>query len=166
MTTKLEHLTMTELADIVRTLAANSDPSHAYRTIDAVLEKYVGYKLLTVLVCIVAERSVERTYSSNEALYPIGGRKKNLDSAWGRIVVDAAQPLISRNDRDIEAIFADFETLRGLGISGMINMPVVANGVVIGSLNISGEAGQFGEADIPVLTVLANLLAPALTQYQ
>ena len=157
---------MTELTDIVRTLAANSDPSHAYRTIDAVLEKYVGYKLLTVLVCIVAERSVERTYSSNEALYPIGGRKKNLDSAWGRIVVDAAQPLISRNDRDIEAIFADFETLRGLGISGMINMPVVANGVVIGSLNISGEAGQFGEADIPVLTVLANLLAPALTQYQ
>ncbi len=66
----------------------------------------------------------------------------------------------------LEAGTTDFETLRGLGISGMINIPVIANGVVIGSLNISGEAGQFSEAEIPALTVLANLLAPALTQYQ
>jgi len=166
VTTKLDQLTMTELADVVRTIGVSGEPRHAYQAIDAVLQKFVGYKLLTVLVCVVAERSVERTYSSNEALYPIGGRKKNLDSAWGRIVVDGAQPLISRNDADIEAIFADFETLRGLGISGMINVPVVAGGSVIGSLNISGDAGQFSEADIPALTVLANLLVPALKQYQ
>lgn len=159
-------MSMADLAEVVRIVAANADPRHAYQAIDAVLQKFVGYKLLTVLVCIVAERSVERTYSSNEALYPIGGRKKNLDSPWGRIVVDRAQPLISRNDADIEEIFADFETLRGLGISGMINIPVVADGVVIGSLNISGDAGQFAEADVPALTVLAGLLAPALQQYQ
>lgn len=166
MTTKLDQMSMADLADVVRTIAANADPRHAYQTIDATLKTYVGYKLLTVLVCIVAERSVERTYSSNEALYPIGGRKKNLDSPWGRTVVDRAQPLISRDDADIQHYFADFETLRGLGISGMINVPVVADGAVIGSLNISGEAGQFTEADIPALTVLAGLLAPALMRYQ
>ena len=159
-------MSMAELADIVRTVAASTDPQHAYRAVDDALQKFVGYKLLTVLVCVVAERSVERTYSSNEALYPIGGRKKNLDTPWGRTVVDRAQPLISRDDADIKEIFADFETLRGLGISGMINVPIVANGLVIGSLNASGDAGQFSDADVPALTVLANLLAPALQQYQ
>lgn len=132
---------MAELADLVRTIAASADPQNAYR-------------------------AVERTYSSHEALYPIGGRKKNLDGPWGQKVVDRAEPLISHNDADIKAMFADFETLRSMGISGMINIPIMADGVVIGSVNISGDEGQFSEADVPALTVLANLLAPALQRYQ
>lgn len=157
---------MAELADLVRTIAASADPQKAYRAVDAVLQKFVGYKLLTVLACIVADRAVERTYSSHEGLYPIGGRKKNLDGPWGAKVVDQAEPLISHNDADIKNMFADFETLRGMGISGMINIPIMADGLVIGSVNISGDEEQFSEADIPVLTVLASLLAPALQLYQ
>ena len=43
-----------------------------------------------------------------------------------------------------------------------MNVPITYDGRTLATMNISGEAGQYGDADIPSARALAALLAPVL----
>jgi hypothetical protein len=158
----IDQITISELLDVTQAVAFSADPASAYEAVDSILVQRLEHKLFTVLRYVPQTHEVERVYSSHTDLYPIGGRKQNVDSLFGRTVIRDAKPMICHDDADVVANFPDFEKLRGLGVSGMINVPVVWEGSTIGSLNISGEAGQFGDNEIPALTVLAGMLAPVV----
>jgi hypothetical protein len=57
-------------------------------------------------------------------------------------------------------VFFDHELIASLGISGMINIPLLLSGRCVGTLNISNVAGHFSEADFPTARILAALTLP------
>lgn len=159
MSNQKHPITAEAIAEVAE-LVATAQPAVAYKAIDDLAQHVFGHLLLTVLAYRPETVEVERLYSSNETAYPVGGRKPKKGTAWGAHVLDKGQFHISHNAEDIKATFFDHELIASLGISGMINIPLVLSGRCVGTLNISNVAGHFGEADFPTARILAALALP------
>src|SRR4051812_20527035 len=116
---------------VTHAVAFPAGTSNAYEAVNEILVQRLDHKLFTILKYVPETHEVERVYSSHPDVYPFGGRKQNVDSLFGRTVIRDAQPMICHDDADVVANFPDFETLRRLGVSGMINIPVVWEGKTI-----------------------------------
>ncbi len=155
-----EILTLSDIAGILDRTAREPDPQTSLRAIDTLAQRIFGHKLFTVMRQLAASNEVERIYSSNPAAYPVGGRKQKQGTRWGQIVLNEGKPFIARNDDELRASFPDHELILSLGIGSIMNIPVMFKGQCMGTMNISGEAGQYGEADIPPGRILAGLIMP------
>ena len=62
----------------------------------------------------------------------------------------------------MRAAFSDHALLAQLGISSILNIPIRARGRVLGTMNLSHEAGHFTSRMIGPGQVLAGLLVPLL----
>jgi hypothetical protein len=152
-------ITLQDLSHIME-LTARSEPALAYKAIDALAMRLFDHRLFTVTRSILETKEVERVYSSNPAAYPVGGRKQKQDTPWGEQVLDRGQILICHGAADIERVFADHALILSLGITGMINVPVLFAERSIATMNMSHALDRFGEADFPTMAMLAALLLP------
>ena len=59
------------LAQISRT----GDPQAIFRAVETLSAEVIGHTLFTIMQFDAARSEVERVYSSNPAVYPVGGRK-------------------------------------------------------------------------------------------
>ena len=143
-------------------MARVADPQVAYRELDQLTQRALGHKLLTVLRYIEETAEVERLYSSNLEAYPLAGRKQKKGTLWGERVLDRGEIYIARGSEDIKEAFSDHELIFSLGVSSIMNVPILFGGRCLGTLNISHEAGRFTEADLPTARILAGLLVPLL----
>jgi hypothetical protein len=70
------------------------------------------------------------------------------------------QPYIGRTAADIRACFPDAELILSLGCESVLNLPVVFDGRVLGTVNFLHEAGWFDEGDLPLGLLFAALAVP------
>jgi hypothetical protein len=152
-------ITTDDLAHIMA-LTARAQPAEAYAAIDALAARLFDHRLFTVTRSILETQEVERVYSSNPAAYPVGGRKQKQNTPWGEHVLDRGQILICHGAADIERVFADHALILSLGITGMINVPVLFAGRSVATMNMSHAEDRFGEVDYPAMAILAGLLLP------
>ncbi len=160
MTKRKEILTLSDIAAILDSTAQDPDPQTGLRAIDTLAQRIFGHKLFTVMRLLAAGSEVERLYSSNPAAYPVGGRKQKQDTRWGQIVLNEGKPFIARNEDELRANFPDHELIFSLGIGSIMNIPIMFKGRCVGTMNVSGEAGQYGEADVRAGRILAGLTLP------
>jgi GAF domain-containing protein len=153
-------LTLADVAAILDMLGREPDPQAAFLVFDRVVQRVLGHKLLTVMRHVAATAEVERVYSSNPRAYPVGGRKHKQGTPWGEQVLDRGEVFIARNPAELRAAFADHELIASLGIGSIMNVPVMLHGRCRGIVNLSHDAGHYGEADVAPARVLAGLLAP------
>ncbi|KAB1115060.1 GAF domain-containing protein [Neorhizobium galegae] len=164
MTTKAPALG--DIARLVASTAAPHDLVGSCRIINEIIESAYGHELFTLFRVLDEEGEIERLYSSNVDAYPLQGRKKKQDTVWGRVVLDGGDVLISKDSDDLRRNFPDFDIIRRLGIGSMINIPVVWNGQVIGSANIShANANYFDDTDAERLKILVGIVAPVVAAY-
>ena len=152
-------ITLDDLARIMA-LTARQDARAAYRAIDQLAKRAFDHALFTVTRSLHETKQVERVYSSNPASYPVGGRKQKADTEWGAQVLDRAQVLICHGADDIRRVFADHALILSLGITGMINVPVLLGGRAVATMNVSHAEDRFRDGDVPALSLLAGLLLP------
>ena len=119
-----------------------------------------GHALFTVTRSLHATMEVERVYSSNPAAYPVGGRKQKRDTEWGRRVLDGGEVMICHDADAIRRVFSDHDLILGLGITAMVNVPVLYAGQSVATMNLSHATDRFGPGDLPVLKALSGLLLP------
>jgi GAF domain-containing protein len=155
-------LTTTDLAALAALSAGAHEAAQLYAAVDAVVQKVIGHKLFTIMRVHEAAQEVERLHSSNEAAYPVGGRKQKRDTHWGRVVLDEGQVFIARTPDAVREAFADYELIFSLGVGSIMNVPINYRGRSLGTMNISHEAGWFREQDAAAGRLLAALLVPAL----
>jgi len=103
---------------------------------------------------------VERLYSSNPSAYPPGGRKPKQGTPWGDVVLDRGEVFIAADADGVRAAFSDHALLSRLGISAIMNVPIRFRGRVLGTMNLSHEAGHFISDMIAPGRILATLLVP------
>ena len=136
-------------------------PEATFRALDEAMAQAIGHRLFTVLLRH-ADAS-ERCYTNQPVAYPVGGRKAVTPSDWTERVFVRRQPYIGRDAADIRAVFFDHELIASLACASVLNLPVVWDGRVLGTMNLLAGARHYGEADIPRLEPFAALLiAPFL----
>jgi hypothetical protein len=150
------------LGAVAAALAGGDQPGATFTALDAGLGAVLGHKLFTILKVHADRAESERLYTNQPAAYPVGGRKPLNATAWSRQVLQERRPYIGRTAEDIRAHFFDHELIASLGCASILNLPVVWNDRVLGTLNLLHEAQWYTDTDVPVGLAFAGLAVPAL----
>lgn len=134
-------------------------PTKLYQQVDASVKSLVGHRLFTLLVVVNGGAEVERIYSDNERAYPLTGRKPLGVTAWTDHVIAGRRSWHGRTAADIAWAFGDHELIASLGCGSCVNVPVIAFGTVIGTMNVLDRENAYSDADVATL----ELFAPVLT---
>lgn len=102
---------------------------------------------------------VERLFSTLPDMYPVSRRKPKRDTAWGQKVLVRRQVNIGSGAGDIVWAFADHETILSLGLTEVLNVPIVRGEHVIGTINFLRQTPRFCEQDVATGQLLAATLA-------
>jgi GAF domain-containing protein len=147
---------MTLNSDDIDTLAAGAakSPAALFAAIAAIAARRVGAGLVTAMRHDEAASTVERIYSSNEAAYPVGGRKVKQESDWSRHVLVEHRVLVSAGDDAIRKHYNDHAIIFGLGLHSCVNVPLVANGKCIGTLNVLRPQAEWSDEQVALARAL------------
>jgi len=145
---------------------AGRDPQALYAAIDAFARPVLGQRLCTVNRYDPGAMTVVRQYSSNPDAYPPGGMKHKRGTEWGRQVLQERQLFIGQGVDAIRQAFDDHAAIASLGLRSVINVPVVAHGQCLGTVNFLMTADLIAPEHVAVarlagLLAVPGLLAPA-----
>lgn len=145
-----------QFADDLATYRTEQDVGRAlHRLADAT----VGSKLFTMTADNPAAGYVRRVYSSNEAAYPVLGTKPIVFDDTYRKMTEERFVYVGNSVEVMRPDFPDMDLIVSLGCGSAINMPVVAGGEMLGSVNLLHEEGWY----TPERVVAAQLLiVPAI----
>lgn len=149
---------MDHLSACSAALAGPAGPPALYGAVQDALGTLVGHRLFTLLTLSADGQEVGRVWTSNPAAYPVQGRKRMGPTPWGAHVLQGQQPWMCNDADGIRWAFPDHALIASLGLAACINVPVVAFGRTLGTLNLLDGAGEYGPVAVEVARVFAGLL--------
>jgi GAF domain-containing protein len=145
----------------IEAAAREAPPLALLPAIDAVAREATGHGLLTAMRFDAAAMTVQRIWSSMPEAYPVGGAKPKRDTAWGRQVLLEQRVFVGEGEAAIRAHFADHAVILGLGLRSIVNVPVVAGGACLGTLNILWSAERVAPEQVALARLLGLLAVVA-----
>jgi len=124
-------------------LAAGDQPHATFKALEQLVHDTIGIKLFTLMEIDPARAVARRNYSNQPDLYPISGEKPMQSNAWAEQVQDRQETFVANSIEEIAAVFPDYELIESLGCQSCLNLPIVINGTVIGTLNCLHVAGHY-----------------------
>ena len=73
---------------------------------------------------------------------------------------------LGSNFKQIKTLFFDHETIKLLGCGSIINLPVISNDKVLGTLNILHKENYYNKTSLKNVRDFAQLLAPYFISHQ
>jgi len=156
-------LSIEDVAHLITLTAESSDPGSVYRAVQRIAAETIGWRLFTVLRHVEVEQAVERLHSSDVAAYPVGGRKPLAKIAASHAALQKGEAVLAATKEEVGKAFFDHELIFSLGITAILNVPIRHAGRHLGTVNLCGEEGMYGAAEIARAKVLAGLLVPAVS---
>jgi hypothetical protein len=153
---------MTELARLLPLLAHPGQPEVLFKALDEAAQRLVGHQLFTLLFKDGGD--VARCYSSRPAEYPLAGRKAMGSTPWGDLVLQQQKPFLGPDKAGIRWAFFDHGLIESMGLGAVINIPVLYDGVTIGTMNVLDAEHAYAEKHVAPLLELAPVLIPAFLQ--
>lgn len=123
----------------------NGQPDKAFAALEAMTRELVGVKLFTVMTSDTNKREAERVYSNMPDAYPTSGTKPYNETHWSEITLKNKQTFVANTIGDIAKVFDDHELILSLGCESVINVPIIVDGSVIGTINCLHEEGFYTE---------------------
>ena len=136
-------------------------PGPACEALERATAATIGHRLFTVLLYRAESGESERVYTNHPVAYPVGGRKAVRETPWTAQVFGERRPYLGRGPDDIRAVFLDHALIFSLGCESVLNLPVIFDGRVLGTVNLLHEAGWYTERDFPLGLCFATLAVPA-----
>jgi len=162
MATARRELTTADVAEVIALATERPEARDAYRAVERVAAETVGWRLFTVLRYVESAQAVERLYSSDEKAYPVGGRKPLDKITASHGAMDKGEVFLAATKEEVRKAFFDHELIFSLGITAILNVPIRHAGRRLGTVNLCGEEGMYGPAEIARGKILAGLLVPSL----
>ena len=134
--------------------------------INNLLKKEIGFKLLTFTVLHPNKNLVQRIYSSNLKIYPIGGIKKIPRNKWAELTIKKQKSFIGNNTKQIKKYFFDHKVITSLGCESILNQVVVCEKKTIGTINLLNVENYFYKKDLSKTTLIAKFLTPIYLSHQ
>ena len=148
-----------DLAALSRVLAEPDQPQALFRAFDAVAKRLVGHELFTLLY--VYGQEVARIYSNRPTEYPVSGRKPMGPTPWGKHVMQGKKSYLGRDKDGIRWAFFDHELIISMGLGSAINVPVIYDGQVIGTINLLAPEHHYREEHVAPIERIAPVIVPA-----
>jgi len=128
--------------------ALRSGPTDAiFKAVEKGMAEVVGHKLFTLLYVAPNGKRVKRLYTNMPKEYPVGGYKEVKDTPWHQRVVQEKRAWVGHDAKDIEWAFFDHKLILSLGCESAMNVPVVYNGRLLGTMNLLDAAAHYKETD-------------------
>lgn len=157
----MKELTTADHLSLYDAMASAKQPVDVYLAVERVLAKRLGFGLFTLLVCTSDAAQVRRVHTSNPQAYPVAGLKQMGPTPWGDLVLKDKQCYVTGNAEGIRWAFPDHALIASLGLASAINVPLVAMGKVLGTINVLDAAGRYAQADVDVVRSAAAYLVAA-----
>ncbi|GGF50304.1 GAF domain-containing protein [Azorhizobium oxalatiphilum] len=145
-------------------LARAPDADAAFALLEQRSAAMAGHILFTCLRFDRKDGVMSRLYSNREDVSPTGGSKPIPHSAWADRLLRDGNAYIGYDKADLKDVFFDHEQLWAIGCESVMNVPVLWQGVVVGSYNILGGPGQYSEETARAFAPYAQLAVPLLLQ--
>lgn len=137
-----------------------------YQSLDKLIFRLIGHKLFTLMVIDQSGKYVERVYSNNKKIYPLLGTKPIPTNEWTKRVLIEKKEFLGSNYKQIKNFFFDHETIKSLGCGSIINLPVINNKKVLGTLNILHKENYYNKTNLKEVRDFAQLLSPYFISHQ
>ena len=116
-----------------------------HQALAALMQRELGWRLCTVMRHEGGFN--QRIWSSDPLAYPPGGRKPVREGTeWTRVLLREGRPFLCRDAAAIRAHFADAETILALGCESCLNLPILREGRVTGTVNLLHAAHHYDDA--------------------
>lgn len=136
-------------------------PQALFGALDAAFGAVLGHRLFTLMRYHERTGESERIYTTHPREYPVGGKKPLNPTVWTEQVLRRQRPYLGRTPADVRTVFFDHELIAALGCGSVLNLPIVWDGRVLGTINLLHEANWYDETDTPVGLLFAALALPA-----
>jgi len=124
-------------------IASNNQPQATFTALEQLVHKTIGIKLFTLMEIDRRKGVARRNYSSQPDAYPVSGEKPIQQNEWTAQVQDRHETFVANTIDEIAAVFPDHELILSLGCESCLNLPIVVNNTVIGTLNCLHDAGHY-----------------------
>ena len=140
-------------------VSLNNNNFKIFELLENAFQEIIGHKLFTVLRYDKSSLELERIYSSNPSNYPLNGIKKLTNTDWSKIVLVDGNVYIGYNSNDIKLSFPDYELIERLGCRSVMNIPLILEGNVVGSVNLLNKENWYNEHQVQVAKILSSKVA-------
>jgi GAF domain-containing protein len=135
---------MNQLHDLAGALASSENqPRATFEALCAFAQQTVGAKLFTLMTFDARSREAQRIFSNMPDAYPELGTKPVNETWWTDHVLDGHKTFVANDIDAIAEVFPDHELIASLGCQSVINVPIIINGAVFGTINCLDEAGHY-----------------------
>lgn len=148
--------------DVQNAWASPQQPEVVLEAAGRALMEAVGHRLYSVTVMLAGGREVERIHSTMPDVYPVGGRKPVLPNAYTERVRVEMKPFLAKTPAEFAPLFPDHETITGLGLGCVMNLPVIFAGSVLGTVNLLDREGAYDEHHVEPAMTIARQILPVL----
>ena len=131
-----------------------AQPEAAFDALRALTDEVVGVKLFTVMTHDSANGVAQRIYSNMPDAYPVSGTKPANETDWSRQVIGEKRTFVANDIEGIAKVFSDHELIKSLGCESVINVPIVVDGEVLGTINCLHEAGFYTDDKVAAAEAL------------
>ena len=130
-------------SNLIDALAESNQPQSYFSALEKQVNDTVGVKLFTLMEIDHVRNVARRNYSNMPEAYPVSGEKPRNLTKWSEQVEVAKQIFVANSIHEIAEVFPDYELIQSLGCESCMNIPVVVQDKVIGTLNCLHEAGHY-----------------------
>ena len=103
----------------------------------------LGTKLFTISTLDLAANVARRAFSSHPAEYPVSGTKPLTRDGWYDHCIAGQQTFVANTVPEFAKYFFDHALITSMGLGSCINVPVVSQGQVPGTVNLLAEEHHF-----------------------
>lgn len=136
------------MTDLTHALADTDQPLAIFKALEKLADDTLGVKLFTLMTIDHSRGVARRRYSNQPSAYPTCGEKPVQQNSWTEQVQDRHELFVANSIEEIAAVFPDYELIQSLGCESCLNLPIVIDGTVIGTVNCLHEAGHYTKARI------------------
>jgi GAF domain-containing protein len=155
-------LQVEDLSLLAETLRDSDQPLRICQALERVSGEIIGHRLFTVMRFDSSRSEVQRIHTNRPSDYPVGGRKQKNETAWADQVLGDMKVFRGTSAADIQSAFEDHETILGLGLGSVLNIPIVFKGRCVGTMNLLHQTGWYLPDDERIGLLLGAFLVPAL----
>ena len=134
---------MTDFTPFVAALATPNATQAAFKALAQLAYDILDLKQFTVMTVDQNRGVAARIFSDDPVPYPVGGEKPILDTIWTETVLGRQDTFVGNTIEELAAVFPDWEKIQSLGLESCLNLPIVINGNVVGTLNCLNVADHF-----------------------
>lgn len=103
----------------------------------------LGTRLFTITTQDEAAGLTRRAYSSDPVAYPVSGTKPLTRDGWYEACVTARATFVANTTPEFARYFFDHALITSLGLGSCVNIPVVDQNHVLGTVNLLAEEHHF-----------------------